>query len=89
LEAAAAGVAIVATDAGGTREIFPQRSEAACLVPPDDAQALAAAIARLLGDAAERRRLAENARRRAEQAFDLPQAIDGLLGHYEELSGCP
>jgi glycosyltransferase involved in cell wall biosynthesis len=89
LEGAAAGVAIVATDAGGTREIFPPQSEAACLVPPDDAQALAAAIARLLGDAAERRRLAENARKRAEQAFALKQAIEGLLGHYEELSGCP
>ena len=51
LEAAAAGLAIVATDVGGTREIFPPESEVACLVPPDDVQAMSAAIGRLLGDA--------------------------------------
>ena len=85
LEAAAAGLAVVATDVGGTREIFPPESAAACLVPPDDVQAMSAAIGRLLGDAAERRRLAENARRRVEEAFDLKRAVAGLVKHYEEL----
>ena len=86
LEAAAAGLAIVATDAGGTREIFPPESEAACLVPPGDVQAMSIAIDRLLSDAAQRRRLAENARRRVEETFDLQRAADGLVKHYEALS---
>ena len=34
LEAAAAGVAVVATDVGGTREIFPPESDSACLFRP-------------------------------------------------------
>ena len=87
LEAGAAGVALVATDVGGTREIFPPQCEAACLVAPDDAQGISAAIGRLLGDAGQRRQLAENARRRVAEAFDLRQAVDGLLKHYQELTG--
>ncbi len=87
LEAAASGLAIVATDVGGTREIFSPESEAARLVPPNDVQAMSAAIGRLLGDAAQRSRLAENARRRIEKAFDLKQAANGLLKHYSELTG--
>ena len=85
LEAAAAGLAIVATDVGGTREIFPPHCEAACLVPPDDVQAISAAIGRLLCDDAQRRRLAENARRRVEEAFSLKSAVAGLVKHYEGL----
>ncbi len=83
LEAASAGVAIVATDVGGTREIFPTESRAACLIPPDDVSAMSAAIAGLLGDAAQRRTLAENARNRVAKAFDLQRAVAGLLAHYE------
>ena len=85
LEAAAAGLAVVATDVGGTREIFPPESAAACLVPPDDAQAMSAAIGTLLDDAARRQRLSENARMRVEKAFDLKHAVAGLVKHYEEL----
>ena len=39
LEAAACGLAVVATDVGGTREIFPSEAEGAVLVPADDAGA--------------------------------------------------
>lgn len=44
LEAAACGVPVVATDVGGTHEIFGHDSRAATLVPPHDPSALAAAI---------------------------------------------
>jgi glycosyltransferase involved in cell wall biosynthesis len=55
LEAAAMARPIVATDVPGCREIA--RAEVnALLVPPDDAEALAAALARLAGDAGLRRR---------------------------------
>jgi glycosyltransferase involved in cell wall biosynthesis len=87
LEAAAAGLPIVATDVGGTREIFPPEREAALLVPPDDVPATTAAIARLLSDEHARRRLGENARSRAVEAFDLSQRVDGLVRHYQDLAG--
>jgi len=82
LEAAASGAAVVATDVGGTREIFPPQAEAALLVPPDDPAALAAAIAELLTDEARRQRLGIYARRRAEEAFSAELAAAGLIEHY-------
>ena len=87
LEAAACGVAVVATDVGGTREIFPASSDSARLVPPDDAVAMAAAIGQLLGDPALRVRLGIAARRRAEAAFDIRTAAAGLVRHYQEVVG--
>jgi glycosyltransferase involved in cell wall biosynthesis len=87
LEAAAARLPIVATDVGGTREIFPRDREAACLVPPDDIQAMSVAVTRLLCNAALRRQLGLNARRQVEEAFGLPRAVSGLLKHYDELTG--
>jgi glycosyltransferase involved in cell wall biosynthesis len=56
LEAAAAGVAVVATAVGGTPEIFSDGGSAV-LVRPDDESALAAAMDRLLSDPAARRQL--------------------------------
>ena len=50
LEAAASGVATVATDVGGTREVFPPETGAAILVPPHDPQALAEAVLGLIAD---------------------------------------
>lgn len=87
LEAAASGVAIVATDVGGTSEIFPPETEAARLVPPDDSDAMAGAISELLGDPARQRRLAMAARRRAEEQFDVRRAVSELLRHYREILG--
>jgi glycosyltransferase involved in cell wall biosynthesis len=85
LEAAAAGLAIVATDVGGTREIFPAESDAAVLVPPDDPAGMARAISELLRDPARRVRLGANARRRIESHFTIERATAGLLRHYEQV----
>ena len=63
LEAAACGLAVVATDVGGTREIFPSEADGAMLVPPDDPAALAAAVAALLADDAHRQALGVAGRR--------------------------
>lgn len=82
LEAAASGVAIIATNVGGTPEIFPPGENAARLVPPDDVPAIGAAMIELLGDPAERRRLGAAARRRAERQFDIQTAVANLLQHY-------
>jgi glycosyltransferase involved in cell wall biosynthesis len=85
LEAAAAGTAIIATDVGGTREIFPPGSGAASLVSPDDATALASEIERLAGDEAERQRLKAAARERAVTAFDVARAGPALADQYREV----
>lgn len=62
LEAAAAGLPIVASATGGLAEVFAE-GRSALLVPPGDARALRAALARLVGNAPLRRRLASGARR--------------------------
>jgi glycosyltransferase involved in cell wall biosynthesis len=85
LEAAASGTPTIATDVGGTAEIFPPECNAAILIPPDDPAALAAAMLQLLGDEPRRRRLAMAARRRAETAFDAAHAAAALANHYGEV----
>jgi glycosyltransferase involved in cell wall biosynthesis len=77
LEAAAAGLPVVATAVGGTTEILTD-GESARLVPPDDAPALAGAILELAGDAALRDRLARSARLRTEHEFSPNRAADAL-----------
>jgi glycosyltransferase involved in cell wall biosynthesis len=68
LEAAAMGRPIIATDVPGCREIA-RADLNAMLVPPDDAAALAAALARLAEDAALRRRFGAAGRALVESRF--------------------
>jgi glycosyltransferase involved in cell wall biosynthesis len=86
LEAAASGLAIVATDDGGTTEIFPPDSNAARCVPPGDGTALASAVLDSLADDAARRRMGAFARRRAVEAFDAKQAAAALLRNYRDVA---
>jgi glycosyltransferase involved in cell wall biosynthesis len=85
LEAAASGLPVVATDVGGTREIFPAEADGAVLLPPDDCQALAQAVLLLLNDDDRRQRLSVAARRRAESAFDMRHAAARLIEQYQTL----
>jgi glycosyltransferase involved in cell wall biosynthesis len=82
LEAAASGMAIVATDVGGTREIFPRDAHAAVLIPPDDPGALAEVVRKLLRDDVERNTIKTAARQRAESAFDIRDAAASLIEQY-------
>ena len=63
LEAMAAGKAVIASRVGGVPELVNDE-ENGLLVPPDDAPALAVALARLTNDAALNARLGENGARR-------------------------
>ena len=85
LEAAASGIPIVATDVGGTREIFPEGSATAELIPVDDPQTLGAAIIRLLKDGQRREHIGKLARHRAEVAFDVGLAASKLVTHYRQV----
>ena len=71
LEALAAGVPVVATNTGATATIVTEGVNG-LLVEPRDTTAAAAAVARLLTDAAESTRLARNARERAREQFLRP-----------------
>jgi len=64
LEAMASGCAVVTTDCGGVSD-FARHDENCLMVPPGDSGALAAAIGRLLDDAALRRKLSAAAVRTA------------------------
>jgi glycosyltransferase involved in cell wall biosynthesis len=73
LEGAACGVAIVATDVGGTGEILTDEVSA-LLVPSDDVEALAGAMRRMLKDEQLRMRLGQEARTAAVEKFSLSTA---------------
>ena len=64
-EAIAHGLPVVSTTAGAIPDTIP--AGAGLLVPPNDVAALAQALQRLIGDQAERQRLAINARAAAAQ----------------------
>ncbi len=83
LEAAAAGLPIVATHVGGTAEIL-QGGESALLVPPGDPEALAEAILQMAADPALRTRLAANARRRILEKFPIAEAAENLAAFWKD-----
>jgi len=75
-------VPTIATNVGGTEEIFPKDSHSALLIPPDDPTAIADGIREILNSATLRNRLASSARSRAVQQFNISSAADSLLDHY-------
>ena len=81
LEAMASGRPVVASTSGGAAEaVLP--GETGLLVPPGDAAATAAALDRILGDAALRARMGEAARRRVDEYFAMPRYIARVLAVY-------
>ncbi len=68
LEAMACGLCVVSTNVGGIPYLLEHEADA-LLVPPDDAEAMADAVCRILTDLALAQRLSRNARAKAEQ-FD-------------------
>ncbi len=82
LEAAAAGLPVVATDVGGNSEIFgPQASR---LIPPDDVVALVGAIAKALDNPADMQRSAQLLQARLRSEFSLRSMVEGNLAAYRE-----
>ena len=82
LEAAASGVAVVATDVGGTEEIFPPGSGTARLVPKDDVGAMVEAMGELLAEETVRGKMGTAARHRAEEAFSIGGAVERMVAEY-------
>ena len=86
LEAAACGRPIVATNVPGCREIAREGVNA-LLVPPDNAQALADAIARLADDKELRRKFGEAGRRLVENEFSADRVGSETVALYDRLLG--
>lgn len=82
-EAMAAGKPIVSTAVDGCREVL-EDGATALLVPASDAQALAAAIERLLADADLRRRLAQAALA-ASRRYDVRACVDQMQAFYDDI----
>jgi glycosyltransferase involved in cell wall biosynthesis len=80
IEAMFAGKPIVASNVGGIPEVITNGSNG-LLVPPNDPQTLADALARLFADRALRERLASAGRRDAEEHYGIDRMVDA----YERL----
>jgi glycosyltransferase involved in cell wall biosynthesis len=83
-EALRVGVPIVATAVGGVPEVV---GDAAVLTPYGDADALAAAVARVLSDPVERERLRAAALTRAAELPDDEDAVDQVEALFREVVG--
>ncbi|MFZ0284694.1 MAG: glycosyltransferase [Terriglobales bacterium] len=84
LEYLAAGLGIVATDAGGNAEIV-EEGVTGLLVPPDDAESLAAAVLRFLRDPDLATRLGHNGREFVRRNFGFEKLVKEIESLYEEL----
>lgn len=84
VEGMAAGVAVIASDAGGPAEII-ERERSGLLVPPGDVAALADALQRLAGDSTLRARLAAAGLERA-RAYEPAAVAAQVLAVYRSVT---
>ncbi|WP_424683472.1 glycosyltransferase family 4 protein [Frateuria sp. YIM B11624] len=87
IEGAAAGLALITTDQPGCREVVTRHGTDGLVVPPRNAAALAALVARLDDDRALLARLGAKAREKALGEFDERAVIQRTLDVYERLLG--
>ncbi len=83
LEAAAAGLPVIATRVGGMAEIFGP--DASTLVSPRDIGGLADRLRHAIHNPDEMAALAERLRRRVRAEFSAAHMVDGVLGFYRTL----
>jgi glycosyltransferase involved in cell wall biosynthesis len=84
LEAMAAGIPVIATGAGGPKEIISTPAEG-ILVPAHDPGALANAIRTVAGDNERRLLMVRNARTRVERQFDIRVVAPKLENVYRQV----
>lgn len=84
LEAQAAGVPVVVTDAGGSREAV-QHERTGLVVPKCNPGILAKALLRLLQDPELHRRMGEAGRERAHREFNRERMIGTISSIYDDL----
>ena len=82
LETAAAAMPLITTNVGGIPEIYGPLSER--LVPPGDAAALAAAIARAMDRETETADATRRLQERVASSFSIDSMVDGVLAAYRD-----
>ena len=85
MEAMAAGVPVVATSVGGTKELIAD-GKTGYLAPPSDSAALADRIQFALGDEVHREEIVSAARRRITSAFGIERMVESVETLYQELT---
>ncbi len=85
LEAMAAGLPVLATNAGGNPEVMEDGRQG-CLFPPRDVQALTDHLARLAENDALRKQFGVAARQHAVQDFGLQRMLDNYSHLYKTLA---
>ncbi|MEW8286003.1 MAG: glycosyltransferase [Candidatus Thiodiazotropha endolucinida] len=88
LQAASAGLPIVAVEAGGMPEAVEDGVNG-LLVPPGSDEALADAIYQLLDNEELRRRMGESGREKMRRGFSVEQMVLGNLAVYRDLLNLP
>jgi glycosyltransferase involved in cell wall biosynthesis len=86
VEAMAMGKAVVATTTGGVPEVVAQ-GETGLLVPPGDAESLAAAVVSLLKDTVRREQMGLCGRARVQERFSLDASVAQMEQLYGEVLG--
>jgi len=81
LETAASGMPMITTKVGGIPEIYGPLSD--CLVPPEDAGALAQAIERAIDQPDATSHIAHSLRERVAGSFSVESMVDGALTAYQ------
>jgi glycosyltransferase involved in cell wall biosynthesis len=84
VEAMAIGLPVVATTVGGLPEVV-EHGRTGLLVGPDDPEALARALAELLGDPDRARRMGAAGRERVERLYSTAAMVDRLVEVYGAL----
>jgi glycosyltransferase involved in cell wall biosynthesis len=86
VEAMASGLPCVVSPLDGiASEMVDQGESGVILSNPDDADAVAGELSRLLGDAALRRAMGDAARRSAVRRFSIESRVDALAALYREV----
>jgi len=88
LEAMAAGLPVVATAVAGIPEAV-EAGVTGLLVPPEDSDALARALAELAADPERARRMGEAGRRRVETDFAIPRVAAAYLELWTDVVSSP
>lgn len=84
VEAMAAGLPVIGTDAGGTTELLDY-GKAGILIPPEDEQAMANALKKIYQDTELREQLIETGRKRAQENYSHTTQCKQIEALFESL----